>query len=206
MRGLELVGRELEHVHRGRRAFQQVERRHAEVAADPHFDARGLRELADQRRHRALAVGAGDADDAAARLAREQLDVADQVEAARRGLAQERLRQRHARGHDHLVRAVEDRGIEAAERGRGLRHEAAQFGEPGRRRARVGDDQAVAARREMARAGHAGAAEADDDALRMCGGGLHQRSFSVASPIRTSMKEMIQKRTMTFGSAQPFSS
>ena len=87
-----------------------------------------------------------------------------------------------------------------------LRPEALQFREPRRVRARVGHDEAVAAGREVARAGDAGAAEAHDHAARVAGGLLHQRSFSVASPIRTSMNEMIQKRTMTFGSAQPFSS
>ena len=203
---LELVRGELEHVHRRRRALEQVERGLAEVAADAHLEPGGLRKRADQRRDRALAVRAGDADHAAARLAREQLDVADEVESLRRRLAQEGLGERDAGRHDDLVRALEHRRVEAAERGRRPGHEPAQLREPGRVRARVGDDQPVPARGQVPGRRHAGAAEAHDHAARGAAGLLHQRSFSVASPMRTSMNEMIQKRTMTFGSAQPFSS
>ena len=204
--GLELVRGELEHVHRRRRTVEQVERGLAEVAADAHLEPGGLRERADQRGHRALAVRAGDADHAAAGFAREQLDVADEVEPLRRRLAQEGLGERDAGRHDDLVGALEHRRVEAAERGRRLRHEPAQLREAGRVRARVGDDEPVAARGQVPGRRHAGAAEAHDHAARCADGLLHQRSFSVASPMRTSMNEMIQKRTMTFGSAQPFSS
>ena len=105
-----------------------------------------------------------------------------------------------------LVRALEHRGVEAAERRLGAGHEAPQLGEARGIAARVGDDEPVAARGQVARGRDAGAPEADDHAAGTAGGLPHQRSFSVASPSRTSMKEMIQKRTMTFGSAQPFSS
>jgi len=72
----------------------------------------------------------------------------------------------------------------------------------------------VAPLREVARTGDPGAAEAEyhaDGALAFVlsairGCGIHQRIFRVASPTRTSTKEMIQKRTITFGSAQPLSS
>src|SRR4030095_10655596 len=108
--------------------------------------------------------------------------------------------------HDDLVGALENRGIEAAERGRGLGNEPAQLRKPGRVRARVRHHQAVPARREVARGRYARAAEAHDHAAGTAGALPHQRSFSVASPMRTSMKEIIQNRTMTFGSAQPLSS
>ncbi len=206
VRGLELVGGQLEHVHRGRRAGEQVERGLAEVAADPRLDPGCPRELADERRDRALAVGARDADDPPARLAREQLDVADEVEASCRSLAQQRLGERHARRHHDLFRALEHRGVETAERSDRVGHEAAQFRESRRLLARVGHDEPMAARGEVPGCRHAGAAEAHDHAMRSGDGLLHQRSFKVASPMRTSMKEMIQKRTITLGSAQPFSS
>ena len=206
MRGLELIGRQFEHVHRCRGARQQVERRLTEISADAHQDAGGLCHLAHQRRHGALAIRAGDADHPAAGLAREQLDVTDQVQAACRSLLQEGFAQRHARRDDDLVGAFEQRGVESAERGGGIRDQAAQFSEAGRRGTRVGHDQLMPARSEMTRAGDAGAAKTDDDTARAACSLLHQRSFNVASPIRTSMKEMIQKRTMTFGSAHPFSS
>ena len=64
-----------------------------------------------------------------------------------------------------------------------------------------------AVRAQVARARKAGLAETDDHR----GGGFGRarvvhRSFSVARPVSTSSSEMIQNRTMTFGSAQPFSS
>ncbi len=204
--GLELVRGKLEHVHRGRRTVEQVERGFAEVAADAHLEPGGLCKRPDQRGDRALAVRAGDADDTAAGLAREQLDVADEIEPLRCRLAQEGLGKRDAGRDDDLVRTLEHRRVEAAERGRRLWHEPAQLREAGRMRTRVGDDEPVPARGQVPGRRHAGAAEADDHAARCAAGLLHQRSFSVASPMRTSMNEMIQKRTMTFGSAQPFSS
>ena len=55
-----------------------------------------------------------------------------------------------------------------------------------------------------------GLARADDQHLVRSDAGddvvVHQRTFSVASATSASMKQMIQKRTMTFGSAQPLSS
>jgi hypothetical protein len=132
IRRLQLVRGQLEHVHGGGRPREQVERGLAEVAADAHRDARRPGELADQRRDGALAVGAGDADDAATRLAREQLDVADQVEPLRGGPAQEGLGQRDTRRYHDLVRTLEHGRVEAAERGRRLRHQAAQLRKAGR--------------------------------------------------------------------------
>ena len=206
VRRLELVRGELEHVHRRGRALEQVERGLAEVAADAHRKARGLCEFADECRHGALAVRAGDADHAPARFAGEQLDVADEVEAVGRGLAQEGLGERDAGRDDDLVGALEHGRVEAAERGRRTGHQAPEFREPRRVLARIGHDQPVPARGEVPGRRHAGPAEAHDHADGTGGGLLHQRSFNVASPIRTSMNEMIQKRTITFGSAHPFSS
>ena len=76
-----------------------------------------------------------------------------------------------------------------------------------RRGAAVGDRDAKAAALQVARHGQARAAHADDHGVRrgLCGLRAH-RSFSVARPASTRMKLMIQKRTITFGSAQPLSS
>jgi len=64
---------------------------------------------------------------------------------------------------------------------------------------------------QIARARQAGESETHHQCarlLRLCHAfGTHaQRSFNVASPINTRMKLMIQKRTMTRGSGQPFNS
>ena len=75
-----------------------------------------------------------------------------------------------------------------------------------RRGARVGHREPPAARVQVARAGEPGAAQADDHGVRRLVGAVTHRSFSVASPASTSSSEMIQKRTITFGSAQPLSS
>ncbi len=77
--------------------------------------------------------------------------------------------------------------------------ESAQFGEARRRAARIGGHDRDAALGEIAQARCARLAETDDDAV-------HQRIFKVARPTNTSTKLMIQKRTITFGSAHPLSS
>ena len=59
---------------------------------------------------------------------------------------------------------------------------------------------------QVARTGEAGAAEPDDYRVRWCWHRGAHRSFRVASPASTRRSEMIQKRTITFGSAQPLSS
>ena len=78
--------------------------------------------------------------------------------------------------------------------------------------AAVGDAQRAALAREVPRAGHAGAAEAEHQHVsggkfgRWRGRRHRQRSFSVDRPTSTSTTVMIQKRTITLGSAQPLSS
>ena len=104
--------------------------------------------------------------DAPARFAREELDVADEVEAVGRGLAQEGLGERDAGRDDDLVGALEHGRVEAAERGRRTGHQAPEFREPRRVFARIGHDQPVPARGEVPGGRHAGAAEAHDHAAR----------------------------------------
>ena len=114
MRRVELERRQLEHVQVGRAAIEQVERRLAEVAADAHAHAGALGHAAEQRGDGALAVGAGDADDRRVRGTREQLDVADDVEAAGARLHEERIVERHARRGDDDVGLLEQARVEPA--------------------------------------------------------------------------------------------
>jgi hypothetical protein len=75
--GLELETRKLEDVELGHRLGEQIERRLAEVAAGKRRAPGGGRELGHERRHSALAVGARHRGDRRLRLARKELDVAD---------------------------------------------------------------------------------------------------------------------------------
>ena len=211
MSRLELVARELEHVEPNglagaMRRPQQVERRLAEIAAHPHLHPGPCRHAPEQRRHRALAVGAGDAGNRRVHGAREELDVAHDLQAAAPRLGEEGLLQRHARRDHDAERVVEQAHIETPEPYRNLRVELAQRGELRRLRPRVGDRQPPATLAQIAGAGEPGAPEAHDDR----GGWLvcrdAHRSLRVASPASTRRREMIQNRTITFGSAQPLSS
>ncbi len=77
--------------------------------------------------------------------------------------------------------------------------EIAEIAEARRRRACIGRAHRHAAPRKVAQTGCARLAEPYDDAR-------HHRIFKVARPANTSTKLMIQKRTITFGSAHPFNS
>ncbi len=154
---------------------------------------------ATKRRDRALAVGAGDADHRRAHVAGKEFDVAEHFDAAIPRRPRDRLLERQPRGHQHLRGSVEQRQIEAAEPQVELIREIAEIGESRRRAARIGGAHRDAALRQVAQAGNPGFAEADDDAM-------HQRIFKVARPNNMSTKLMIQKRTITFGSAHPLSS
>ena len=75
-----------------------------------------------------------------------------------------------------------------------------------RRAARIGDRDPRAARGEMAREREPGETESQHDRVASGVRGGHQRSFSVDRPNRTSSIVMIQKRTTTWFSFQPFNS
>jgi hypothetical protein len=84
--------------------------------------------------------------------------------------------------------------------------------DPGRRLSRVGDTQFEALAMQVACGREPGTSEAEYqrpgagfERCKILGMRVH-RSFSVASPISTRITVMIQKRTITFGSAQPLSS
>ena len=169
------------------------------IAAGEHAPSGGGGHARDQARHRALAVRAGDADDRRPHGAREQLDVAQHLDAAGARARCNRLLERYAGRHQHLRCAVEQRQIEAAQADIERFRETAEFGEPRRRAARIGGRDRDAALCQVAQARSSRFAETDDDAC-------HHRIFKVARPASTSMKLMIQKRTITFGSDHPLSS
>src|SRR5690606_3782085 len=123
---------------------------------------------------------------------------------------------REPRRPDDSRRGGEPLRVERAELDLHVGQLAAQRVEAGRRVAAVDHEHALAETRQIPRRGEARLAEPYDE-----GPGLrvpptvrtvvehqrhHHRIFRLASPIRTRITVMIQKRTMTFGSAQPFSS
>jgi hypothetical protein len=119
---------------------------------------------------------------------------------------EERSGQRHPRGDHDQVGMLEQRGIEAAGAQHHVAAERAERAQPRRFRAAVGHRDPRAAREQEARDRVAGLAKTDDHGAQRHGRGCAHRSFSVDRPASTSRKLMIQKRTITFGSAQPLSS
>ncbi len=158
---LQLVAGQLEHVQLGA-GGEQIERRLAEVAADPHLQSRALRHVGEQGRHGALAVGAGDPDHGGLCGAGEQLDIADDLQPAPADLGEERLGQGYPGGCHHAHRIGEQTGVEPAQPQRDPRIEGRERRQLRWRGARVGDRQAPAVRVQVARAGQAAAAEAHD--------------------------------------------
>src|SRR5690606_38800920 len=114
---------------------------------------------------------------------------------------EEFLLQRQARRGHHEVGALQQRQVQPAGHEGDARELRPQRLDARRRGARVGARQAPAARGEVADHRATRVAEAGDDGVA-----AHQRTFSVARPMSTSSRLMIQKRTITFGSAQPLSS
>ncbi len=202
---IELVARQLQDVEL-RARVEQLERRLAEVPADARAPAGALRHAAEQGRDRALAVGAGDADDRSARRAREQLDVTDERQALRARRIEERPLRRHAGRQHDVLGARQPLRVQAAGAHEDLGCLGAQRRERGRRLAGVEHGDRQAARAQVPHDREAGLAEADDERVGHDCGGVAHRSFSVARPASTSSTLMIQKRTMILGSAQPLSS
>ena len=84
-----------------------LDERGAEVAADENIFAGRLQDVADHRRHRALAVGAGDADDRRLHEVIRELQFANHRDAALLRLAQQNRIARDAGAGDHEVHALE---------------------------------------------------------------------------------------------------
>ena len=168
-------------------------------------------DMGDQRRGRALAIGAGDRDERRApgailcALAAEQFDVADDFDARRMGLC------RASSAASGWVSGTPGVRISAAKADQSRARADRRDGIPPPRalsRAAGESSQAWTCAPPAAsalRRGEAGAAEAEqgDRLAGKRGDRDHQRTFSVARPIRARTKAMIQNRTTTCGSAQP---
>ena len=210
--GLQLVARQLEHEHAGNGAPSSC-RASTSSTASPMLPAttvvepRGACERAGKRGHGGLAVGAGDREHllVGRQRAREQLDVADELDAAAprprrspagRWLTPGLIAMRSApRACSSLTGPVssgtpEKRAASSPACGGAVRVSATRTRAPWRTQ--------VAHHRQP------GLPEAQHDGVAVAV--AHQRSFSVDRPNRTSSIVMIQKRTTTWFSFQPLSS
>src|SRR6185437_2792294 len=149
-----------------------------------------------------------------------QLDVADHRQATRACGIEEGTVHGYARGQHQQIRLGEQRRIETAgaqrERAATRLGQLRQRCEPWRLLAAIGARDADATREQKAGHRYTGLAQAyDHGAARplqqartdlIMAWRLIHRSFKVERPASTSSRLMIQKRTMTFGSAHPLSS
>ena len=138
---------------------------------------------------------------------REQLDVTHQRHATLGGAAQHRLGERYTGRDDDKPGSGQQRWIEPAETADRLRCECGEFGAARWVLTAVGDGELPATGSQVASCRHSAATKPHDERGRSGGGcrcGVVHRSLSVARPASTRKKVMIQKRTMIFGSAQPF--
>ena len=213
---LELETRKLEDVELCT-VVKQLEYRLAKIAADTCMNACRSGHFAEQRRDSALAVGTGNCNNGRLRLAQEQLDIANHLGATCNCFPDDRRMNRNAGAHDEAFGQHKRLRIETAGRDSNVRQLLAQLFQPRGLLARVADGQRNTSGCEIARRRKATDAQSDDkrpgrcslaDVCSDCHCRLHlsQRSFSVASPTRTRIRLMIQKRTMTRGSGQPLSS
>ncbi len=215
---LELEARQLDDEDSARRAVDDGRQRPSDVAA--HFDGEaGSREQRPGHRcGRRLAVAAGDADhrgiggigaSGASEKRPGELDLRDDRQALRHGLAQERMVEPDSRAHHDGVEIPGQVGGAIGEPELDARIARQVVGAELLGGAAVARHHLDAAAAQQARRGGSGQAEAEDeDALQAGGieGVVTHRSLSVESAIRANITETIQKRTMIFGSAQPPSS
>jgi len=136
---LELEARKLENVELVA-ASEQGERRWTEVASTAGPDPVAPRHGRHQRGHRALPVRAGDCDHRRVGRTREQLDVADDWNAARRRRLQCGLPYRYAGAHDDLGRGIERGCFEVTAADLDLGELRLDFGPAGRMPTRVHRD------------------------------------------------------------------
>ena len=192
---------------------QRVQHRQADIAGHHGVQPGVLAQMPHQRGHRGLAVRAGDGDHLAGLPgdgAGKQLHIADHLAASLGKRHDLRRGQGHARtDHQQLAagKAVDGEGAGAQ---LGLGGQLRQLGQMRRRRAAVNRHQPRAATRQPAQRRQAAVAQAnhaDGESVQI----LHRlllsyRSFRVDRPASTSIMVMIQKRTTTWVSFQPFNS
>ena len=205
-RALQLEARQFQDIQLRRVFGEEVQRRLAQVAAGQNLAARRMAHMVDERRDRALAIRSGDGDERRLGLAREKLDVRYDLEFLAARLLQQLVVVGHTRRDDDAVDVPGQFCL--AESYVGVRPQVAQRVDSGRRIARVDERRIDAVAFQIARDGQPGRTQPDDEIFPCHGLFFHgaHRIFRLASPISTRMTVMIQNRTMTLGSAQPFSS
>ena len=189
---------------------QGGQRSRANVAGHRRHLAGGAAQRARHRRRGGLAVGAGDGDHPAgfaqavfAQGAGEQLDLADDGNAAPGGCGHHRLVERKPRRETQHLDASQQFLVERSGQQFRARRAALQFGGMRRLAARIGHAHAGTQARQPLRHGQARLAEPEHQnrfALQC------HLSFSVDKPNSTSMIVMIQNLTTTWVSFQPFNS
>ncbi len=210
-RKVDLVGRAFQNMRPARFRRRQVQRRHADVAADRHVPSGFLQNVGDERSRGRFAVGAGHGHEwrvrsARGALARKELDVADDRHARFVGAPDRpvrlRMRERHARREHEKPKAAPVRFAQVHERESRFRRALARLRivVPGRNVGAAGDEGAQ---------GRKPRASKPEDRDRLPPKRFHRRhrsrhlNFSVPSPIIASTKAMIQKRITTCDSDQP---
>jgi len=173
----------------------------ADVSADKDSPAALPQDVADERRGRGLPVGAGDGDEGRAEKASREFQLAEDRDARLRRRGKDGIRRRHAGGGNDEVYPRKNLRIV-----RGGLH-------PRQRRGGQGLGIHVRSRHfcppaeEKLRRGQPRFGQPDDgDVLSLQFHNCAYLNFRVLRATRARRMEMIQKRTMTFGSAQPFSS
>ncbi len=144
-------------------------------------------------------------------LSRKDLDVAHHFDAARDCRADDRLAERNARTRNDRIHAFHQRRVERSERNRNVGMLVADRSKGRRRRSRIGSTHSSAAPREPTNTRKPRVAQPENQDVPALPFIVHlpcccQRSLSVDKPKRTSIIVMIQKRTTTWFSFQPFNS
>ena len=220
-RGMQLEARQLQHPElrqaiRIEPLAQHVECGRTDIAGHLHRQTGAFGQHAGQAGDRGLAIGAGDSQHPgriAAFLAqggqrlREQFDLADEGNAARICRCFKRrqfARRRQSRADRDEVDAVEQAFSEGAADEDGVRCLRLQRRQALGRGAGVGHAHGGAGARQPQRHCQPGLAKSQHQCLFAVI--VHHRSFSVERPNNTSIIVMIQKRTTTWVSFQPFCS
>ncbi len=216
-RRLKLEARQLEHEHVGpesarRDGLQHVEHGVADVAGNDRREPGGAAKRAGERRHRRFPIGPCDSQHFLPRRQRtgEQFDVTDEWDAARGRFRDRRLILGDAWTDCDQIGLVEQRRGERAGRERYLGPCSEKTLPERRRGTRVGHADPCACGGEIARHRKSGEPETQHNcvlSLQVHRLAHHrQRSLSEDNPNRTNNIVMIQKRTTTWFSFQPFNS
>ena len=147
----------------------------------------------------------------ATNLSRKDLDVAHHFNAARDCRTDDRLAERNARTRNDRIHAFHQRRVEGSERDRNAGMLEPHRSKGRRRLSRIGSTHPRAAPREPTNTRKPGVAQPQNQDVLARPFIVHlpcrcQRSLSVDNPNRTSIIVMIQKRTTTWFSFQPFNS